>query len=179
MFLLILFSEEQTNGKQTDKIRYLGCQLSAAYFISCALFTKYLQTHSPRGETLSAHGESVYIEARDKRQEARQGVLTAGLVFCALCGHIFLSLTSGKQKQGYIKGGEGLSDVEINDLFKSCIDEHSDMVTRICMLMLGNMIDAQDAYLAVFEKLYIQLKKSPPDEADKWLARVAYNESLC
>ena len=69
-----------------------------------------------------------------------------------------------------------MSDVEINDLFKSCIDEHSDMVTRICMLMLGNMIDAQDAYLAVFEKLYIQLKKKPPDEADKWLARVAYNE---
>ncbi len=66
---------------------------------------------------------------------------------------------------------------DINAVFEEAIDEHSDMVTRICILMLGNMIDAQDAYLAVFEKLFITLKKGREiEDTAKWLAKVAYNE---
>lgn len=66
---------------------------------------------------------------------------------------------------------------DIYELFDSAVDEYSDMVTRICVLMLGNMIDAQDAYLSAFEKLFITLKKGRrPDDIKKWLAKVAYNE---
>ena len=66
---------------------------------------------------------------------------------------------------------------DINEIFENAVDEYSDMVTRICMLSLGNMIDAQDAYLAAFEKLFIALKKGKTiDDIKKWLAKVAYNE---
>ena len=66
---------------------------------------------------------------------------------------------------------------EINGVFEAAVDEYSDMVTRICILDLGNMVEAQDAYLAVFEKLFIALKKGrPPQDIKAWLARVAYNE---
>lgn len=65
----------------------------------------------------------------------------------------------------------------MNKAFEVAIDEHSDMVTRICILMLADTIDAQDAYLACFEKLFISLKKGKEiEDTGRWLARVAYNE---
>ncbi len=69
-----------------------------------------------------------------------------------------------------------MGENSINETFQSAIDEYSDMVTRICIVSLGNMIDAQEAYLNCFESLYMQLKKKPPDDTGKWLAKVAYNE---
>ena len=70
-----------------------------------------------------------------------------------------------------------MSDSGLEKRFEGLIEEHSDMVTRICILMLGNMIDAQDAYLSSFEKLFIALKKGrEPEDIKRWLAKVAYNE---
>ncbi|MBR1750136.1 MAG: sigma-70 family RNA polymerase sigma factor [Ruminococcus sp.] len=108
-------------------------------------------------ETFYAPQASLYIDEEKAKQRYRHSYI--------------LYPTSYIQR-----GSAALNDKEINEYFTKCIDEYSDMITRICMLMLGNMIDAQDAYLAVFEKLFIRLKKDPPEEADKWLAKVAYNE---
>ena len=70
-----------------------------------------------------------------------------------------------------------MSEKALDALFEDIVDEHSDMVTRICVLMLGNMIDAQDAYLATFEKLFISLKKGKEiADVKSYLAKMAYNE---
>lgn len=69
-----------------------------------------------------------------------------------------------------------MGEKTIEEIFNTAVDEYSDMVTRICIVSLGNMIDAQDAYLNTFESLFVQLKKKQPDDIGKWLAKVAYNE---
>lgn len=65
---------------------------------------------------------------------------------------------------------------EITERYKKLLDEHSDMVTRLCVIHTGNMTDAEDCYQNIFFKLYKALKKGDIPNPKAWLLRVTVNE---
>lgn len=67
--------------------------------------------------------------------------------------------------------------VKNKDIFQVLVDKYSDMVTRICVLRLGNKEDAEDCYQNTFLKLYrSNMVTAPFEDLKRWLIRVAVNE---
>ncbi|MBR1739633.1 MAG: RNA polymerase sigma factor [Ruminococcus sp.] len=62
------------------------------------------------------------------------------------------------------------------ELYRSLVTEHSDMVTRLCLLRTGNYTDAEDCYQEVFLKLFKALEKGRLPEPKAWLIRVTVNQ---
>lgn len=55
-------------------------------------------------------------------------------------------------------------------------DEYSPMIYRLCVLRLGNKVDAEDAMQNTFIKYYYKSPAFPDQETEKaWLIRVAVN----
>lgn len=67
--------------------------------------------------------------------------------------------------------------VETKKLFHRRVKEYSDMVTRICLLRLGNREDAEDVWQNVFLKFYSSdMACAPSEDVKRWLIRVTVNE---
>lgn len=64
------------------------------------------------------------------------------------------------------------SEQEVNN----AIEEHSDMVLRLCMVYLKNSADAEDIYQTVFLRYALHSKPfSSPEHEKAWLIRVTAN----
>ena len=61
--------------------------------------------------------------------------------------------------------------------FEAVMREHSDMITRICLVRTGNLHDAQDCYQNTMLKCFLRLPEGADAAYTKaWLIRVAINE---
>lgn len=70
-----------------------------------------------------------------------------------------------------------LSTQEKNDRVVKALEEHADMVRRICFMYLKNDFDVEDIFQDVFLKLYRYEASFDSDEHEKaWLIRVTINK---
>ena len=60
--------------------------------------------------------------------------------------------------------------------YEALVNEHSDMVTRLCILHSASVWDAEDCYQNTFFKLFEALLKGIVENPKAWLIRVALNE---
>ncbi|MBQ8966059.1 RNA polymerase sigma factor [Ruminococcus sp.] len=65
---------------------------------------------------------------------------------------------------------------DISVKYREYLDEHSDMVTRLCLIHTGSLTDAEDCYQNVFFKLYKAMKKGEIPNPKAWLIKVTLNE---
>lgn len=65
---------------------------------------------------------------------------------------------------------------DAEEVYASLVEEHSDTVTRLCLIHTGNFADAEDCYQNVFFKLYKQLLKGEIPNPKAWIIRVTLNE---
>lgn len=77
-----------------------------------------------------------------------------------------------------IQRGEVMTadNTDVEELYASLVEEHSDTVTRLCLIHTGNYADAEDCYQNVFFKLYKQLKKESIPNPKAWIIKVTLNE---
>ncbi len=66
----------------------------------------------------------------------------------------------------------------MNAAYENLVDIYADTVTRLCILRLKNLPDAEDCWQNVFLKLYKAEKmwNKPPDELRRWIITVTLNE---
>lgn len=64
-----------------------------------------------------------------------------------------------------------------SDRIRLSVEKYGDMLYRICLVMLKNSADAEDAVQSVFMKLFMKVPQFESDEHEKaWLIRVATNK---
>lgn len=64
-----------------------------------------------------------------------------------------------------------------SDRIRQSVEKYGDMLYRICLVMLKNSADAEDAVQSVFMKLFMKVPQFESDEHEKaWLIRVATNK---
>ncbi len=64
-----------------------------------------------------------------------------------------------------------------SDRIRQSVEKYGDMLYRICIVMLKNSADAEDAVQSVFMKLFMKVPQFESDEHEKaWLIRVATNK---
>lgn len=63
--------------------------------------------------------------------------------------------------------------------FKSIVEQYQDMVYTVCLRMLGNVADAEEAAQEVFVKVYRAISSfEGKSKFSTWIYRVAYNQCI-